>query len=353
MKKILGFFIITIICLLNLVGSVYKKQIGDFKIINQWNLGDQGLLSSCGFLVKDNHIICICGKCGNHIIWPDRVINFAPRGQGPSDLDIVMTMCKYNDDVAFIGLSKKVKIFKRMGNTYKWKETKWIERSPYIKSFRDSIFYKGKWFFAGWNCISMDKKKNKSEIALIMVYDRNGKSIKSLIKKHINNLAEFAEYSIHMNCYIKRYKNRLFFLAESNLEVYEISVNKLKIEKIIELEKPVFYRVKPSDTYLHKKGYSRYSSKKLKDWRLSYSRITAVGIEDGHLVVQIRTCKEKQKKFTLLFYDINNFELIRTIFINHKFIGVNNGKYFFYKNGDPGDDEEADECIIKVYSFCK
>jgi hypothetical protein len=54
-----------------------------------------------------------------------------------------------------------------------------------------------------------------------------------------------------------------------------------------------------------------------------------------------------------LFYNTKTFKLERTILINDRLLGIRDGKYYFYANGDPKYDEEADECIIKIYSFCK
>ena len=65
----------------------------------------------------------------------------------------------------------------------------------------------------------------------------------------------------------------------------------------------------------------------------------------------MRTCEAKLKKFALLFYNAENFKLERTIFTNDLLLGAKDGKYYFYANGDPGRDEEAEEFIIHIYSF--
>jgi hypothetical protein len=325
----------------------------NFQLVEQWNHGDREPLTTLygPFIDKDGHVVASFGKIGFRLISKDKVTSFAPMGQGPSDIYLCVGECRYKDDIAIMELSQKVKIFTKKDNTYKWKETKWLKRAYYQQITRDVLFYKDKWFIAGEK--PMDSNKGKSGIEtdhiFVKVYDSSGKPLARLIKK----VYKKRKRHNHMDFYVVPYKSSVFFLAENELKVYEICTDRLKVVKKTNLEVPSFYKKMPEDFYIFKRydDDPRGFRRDYEYWKVSYSRITKVVVENGYLVLQIRTFGEKQKKFALLFYNADTLKLEKTIPIDDYFMGARDGKYYFFANGNPGRDEDAEECIINIYAF--
>jgi hypothetical protein len=126
----------------------------------------------------------------------------------------------------------------------------------------------------------------------------------------------------------------------------------LEFVKEWNLEIHAFYKKMPENYFMMPKpGDSRSFMGVIEDWKTTYSRITEAAIEDSYLVLQIRTCNKKQKKFAMLFYNVDTLKLEKTIFTDDFFIGARDGRYYFYANGNPSRDEGTDECIINIYAF--
>ena len=340
--------ILIIIMLIAMMGFLSAEE--EFIRIEQWNHGDQELYVGIdGPLIdKDGHMVAYFGKLGARLITPDNVTAFAPLGQGPSDAYLVCGICQYNDDIAFVELYHKIKIFTKKGNTYAWKATNWLKRDYYPQIIRDVIFFKDKWFLAGDNTIS--EKGEKFEKSLIKVFDSAGKPIKVLIERVYNGKNAFHQmdhYIVHNN------KDRVFFLAENELKVYVICPDKLEILKEVNLEIPAFYKKMPDDFYVFKlyENDSRDFYRDYQKWKTSYSRIVRVKQEGNYLAIQIRTFGEKQKKFAVLFYNVDTFKLEKIFSTDDLFLATRDGKYYFYANGNPGYDEGTDNCIINIYAF--
>jgi hypothetical protein len=84
------------------------------------------------------------------------------------------------------------------------------------------------------------------------------------------------------------------------------------------------------------------------------SSITEAAVDGNWLVVQVRTCSAKEKKFALLLYNVeNNFKLEKNVFTDDFLLDVKDGKYYCFANGDPGRDDDTDQCIINIYSWEK
>jgi hypothetical protein len=276
-------------------------------------------------------------------------------GQGPNEVYLAYTICPYKNDIAFILFGHKIKIFTKKDNTYKWKETKWLKRDRYSHTIRDALFLENKWFFAGPDKLEGDKKKDR--VALLKVYNNEGRPIARLIKKWFSRDEDYSNMDFYIAVH-ETQKNRAFVLAENELKTYEISTKQLKVLKEWDLEVPKFYKKMPEDFYNMKQyesqiGGSRTFLGNIHHWKISYSRITKIAVEGGYLVIQTRTCSDELKKFALLFYDINTLKLEKTFFIDDFFIGARDGKYYFYANGNPGLDEDIDECVINIYAFDK
>jgi hypothetical protein len=227
--------------------------------------------------------------------------------------------------------------------------------SRHFNVIRDACFLENKWFFAGYHVSAVYKDKKKVQAALLKVYDDEGKPITLLIKKWFDSPHSYGNMDFYIAVH-KNQNNKAFVLAENELRAYEISTKQLKVLKEWNLEVPKFYKKMPEDFYTKKQykkqiGESRTFSRNIHHWKTSYSRITKIAVEGGYLVIQIRTCSDKLKKFALLFYDINTLKLEKTFIIDDFFIGARDGKYYFYANGNPGMDEDIDECIINIYAF--
>jgi hypothetical protein len=81
---------------------------------------------------------------------------------------------------------------------------------------------------------------------------------------------------------------------------------------------------------------------------MGYSRINYVLVSGKSLVLQIRTCNDKMKKFALLFYNAETFKLENTVFTSDLLLGAKDGKFYFAAGGDPGRDHENDELVINI-----
>ncbi len=347
---------IMISLLLVITTTVSLMGAGKFQLSAQWNHGDAGPLDTLTFGVvdKDGNLALSFSRSGFRLISPAKVIPFAPHGQGPSDVNaLCFGMCRYNDDIAFMELGQKIKIFSKKDDTYKWKETKWLKRSYFPHYVSRFLFYKDRWFAAGIKPLETDEKTMKSnkpkECALIKVYDANGKPIATLFKKPYNVKSRHETMDHHLAVH----KSGIFLIVENELKVYEICPDKMAVIKETRLEAPPFYKKMPEDFYSYKKYDSPGKDllKYLVHWKVSYSRVTNVAVEDGYLVLQIRAFEDETKKFAMLFYNADTMKLEKTHFIDDYFIGSQEGKYYFFAHGNPGRDEDIDDLVINIYSM--
>jgi hypothetical protein len=325
----------------------------EFKKIQQWNHGNKEMYSIIyGTVINnDGNILFRAGKQMKSIyITPATVVDFGFLGQGPSDLYMPLSSCNYLEDIAYLEMTAKIKIFTKKDNTYAWKETKSL-KSPITPICKDMLFYNDKWFLAGVITQSWDISKKLNSYFLFYAFDNKGERLKGLFPGQAQSV--FREGTL--DYFLSLHKGKIFFIVENELKVFEIDADRIKVLRENVLEVPSFYIKMPQDFYTEK------DSKKLKSnlgidiekWKTSYSIITNTAVDNGYLAVQVRTCSDKLKKFALLFYNADTFKLEKTFFIDDFFIGSREGKYYFYDNGNPGYDEKADECIINLYTFTK
>jgi len=329
--------------------SFSRIEAKEFKQIQQWKHGDQSLYGPIISLIdKDSHIVASFGeKFGWRVITPTQIKTFGPSGQGPSDLYMVMAMCPYNDDLAFIQLGHSIKIFTKKDGIYVWKETRWLKRDYYPHVVRDALFLENKWFLTGLNFL--DIKGEKNHVNLLKIFNSDGKAAVNLLEEWHDKTKNYG----NMDFYIVSYKNSVFFVAEDKLKAYEVSVDQLKLLKEWPLETPPFYKKMPGDFYdLGKMGEDTQTfGRNIFKWRTGYSRITKAVVEGSFLVLQVRTCSDKLKKFALLFYNADTMKLEHTFFIDDYFLASRDGKYYCYANGNPGEDEDTENCTINIYSL--
>ena len=346
MKKL-----IVLIVVFGLSISIRGLGAKEFKQIDQWNHGDQEIYGYIGMplITKDREIIVGVARQGCALIAKDRVDLFATMGEGPNQVWLVSASALYGNDIAYIHSGLVIKIFTKKDNTYKESKKRWFKRGYYPPLARDALFTGNKWFLAGLTA----QRKGKSGFinALLLVYDDEGKPLKTLIEKELRRRHDFG----NMDYYIvadKEAKKRVFLMSEHELKAYEVSTDKLELVKEWVLETPGFYKEMPEDYFMMQKpGDPRSLSSVLAEWKTTYSRISEAAVEDGYLVLQVRTCSKELKKFAMLFYNVDTLKLEKTVFTDGFFIGARDGKYYFYHNGNPGRDEGVDECIIDVYAF--
>ncbi|MGE5344113.1 MAG: hypothetical protein ACM3SY_21820 [Candidatus Omnitrophota bacterium] len=301
------------------------------------------------FIDKDNELVGSFYKSPLLLISGKKIVKFAPYGEGPSDLTNIAALFDYKGDLAAVERAEKMKIFTKKDGTYVWKETKWIKRGKLLHAVKNGIFFDNKFFLAGLEDLFYKNKKYR-EVCFLRVLDEKGNLIKQLIKKTVQNNFDW----LNINYYITGFKkDRVFFLRENELMVTLISSKTLETVKEIPLETPSFYKKMPKDFYLMEDNFQPINEliRNIENWSMSYSRITNCCTTDKHLVLQIRTCNDKMQKFALLFYNAETFKLENTVFIDDFFLGYKDGKYYFFANGDPGRDDNTDDCIINIYAF--
>ena len=347
MRKILSLISAGLILSLLILPESEAKE---FKQLQQWKHGDQGLYESFTYVTidKENHIVAGFGsKLGWRVITPTQIKSFGPSGQGPSDLSMLMAMCPYNDDLAFIQLGHSIKIFTKKDGIYVWKETRWLKRDYYPHLIRDFLFLDNKWFCAGINFL--DIKGEKAHVNLLKVYNIDGKLAANLLEEWHDKKKTYG----NMHFYIVSNKNSVFVFAEDKLKAFQVSVAQLKLLKEWPLETPSFYKKMPDDFY-NMGGMGEDSqtfNRNYFKWKTGYSRITKAVVEGGYLVLQLRTCSDKLKKYALLFYNADTMKLEHTFYIDDYFLAARDGKYYCYANGNPGEDEGTENCTINIYAL--
>jgi hypothetical protein len=320
----------------------------ELKFVEKWDHKNETLGHIFFSIIdKDDHIVGTFYQYGNKIINKEKIISIIPRGQGPGDLTNMLALFKYKEGLAFVERPDKMKIFVKKNNNYIWKKTKWFKRGLLLHIVKDGMFYGNKFFFAGFETISI--KRNIETAAFLKVYSPDGRPLKSLIKKTYKK----SHQQYLMNRYVVPYKNKAILVNENELALYIVSINNLNNINKINLEIPKFYKNMPLDFYIWRK-YNKPTENFLSDvetWAMEYSSINKVLVKGNYIIIQIRTCNEKLKKLALLFYDLRSFKLSRILYFNDYLMGEKDDKFYFYANGDPGRDKDAEECIIKIYKY--
>jgi len=319
-----------------------------FKELDRWKLEDEPFGRRFVSVVDcDYHVVGGFFKSPIRILTPRKILKFGNYGQGPSDLTDAQAVFMYKGDLAIVERADKLKIFSKKDGIYKWKETKWFKRGKGPHKVRDAVYFDNKFFFAGHEGISYSA--GSQEVAFLKVFDHEGNVLKQLIRKTTPGDRRLWE----MRYYIEPYgKEKVFFLAENELKVSVISSKELKVLDEIPLEAPSFYTKMPKEFYKFKKadGFAELN-RELENWAMGYSAITETTLFKDKLILQIRTCSPNHKKFALLIYDVKSWKLERTFFTDDLLLGSRDGKFYFFANGNPGRDEDTDQCIINVLTF--
>jgi hypothetical protein len=323
----------------------------EMKLLKQWihNVDVGGEISHC-LLDKYSNIILV-HRPGISLVNEKKITTFAEWGQGPDQINSVYAICDYQGDLAVFELNNQIKLFKMEGETYHEINKKWLKINPGIYFLRDAFYAQGRFFLGG--LFTIKEEREKIYAALMMAYNDLSGQVEEKF-----GLVYYPKPSDH---YIIRkhfaiYGDHLLFLPQNELKVYMISLNNLNLEKTVELKPPGFYIPMPKTFFLLKnyKDDNEYW-KTIVTWMSSYSAVTRmVVLQNRYLILQIRTCNSKQKKFALLFYDINNnFFLSNVIYTNDLLLAGEGDKalLYFFNGGDPMIDEEAGKLIINIYQI--
>jgi hypothetical protein len=351
MKKI---FLVIIYIAVVLATSLFPQAAGKARLkrVTQWKHDTEPFGNEFISLVdRDNHVIGSFFKSPFRIISAEKIVLFAPYGQGPSDLMNAMAGFIYKGDLAVVETSNKIKVFTKKDGTYIWKETKWLKGSRFPHFVKSGIFFANKLFLAGFAFLNMGKEE--VEVGHLKIYDDQGKLLKTLIKKTFKGPSRLYEMRYHVAGYKQ---GKVFYLPANELKVTVISTNTLEITEEKKIEHPSFYKKMPEGFYIFKNSRGDLSGlkKDLETWATGYSAVTKMFIDGDYLVLQIRTCSERLKKFAFLFYNVEkNFKLENTVYIDDFLLGAKSGKYYCFANGNPGLDDGTDDVIINIYEFVR
>ncbi|MDD8020791.1 MAG: hypothetical protein PHU81_06370 [Acidobacteriota bacterium] len=320
----------------------------EIRLVKQWHHQADfgGEISHC-LLDKDNDLIVV--HCpGISMINENKFTTFATWGQGPNEIDSIFAICDANGDLAVFEYYSEVTLFEKDARGYHEKSHKWLKTEPGSFYLRDAFFAQDCFFLAG--LVIKERNKDKSIGALIRVYnDKLQKIEKDLITVQYTEPSYFEQIRKHFAVD----GQRLYFMSQNELKLYQISLETITLDKNIELKPPDFYVPMPRSFFTYNKKYDNDRSlwSDLVTWYTSYSAATRMAIlQGGYLVIQIRTCHPNMKKFALLFYNIrNNFSLDKIISQDDLLLAGKGDLLYCVHNGDPIIDLEANRVVIDLY----
>jgi len=337
------FLIITIIslCFVSLIRGEES-----FNKVGQWSF-DELIYGHVFNAVVDNDgdLIVMFFRNGIRVINKNKAIKFANVGQGPGEIQNWCSLCLFKEKIADVEHNRKIQVFEKNNGIYKWQKNIWREEKGCWQKIMSSLYTDGKWFFAGEVTEYADDSKQKS-IPFLRIYNEVGGFLKQPL---IIDFEKSRRFNL-MSYYLTQDKKYIFFLSEDAPTIYLISKQSLEVVKKVELPVPKFYKKIPDDFYRWELGNTRIQLEH-QIWKTGYSRITnAIMVKDS-LVIQMRTCQPGKDKFALVFYDLNNFQILKTIYTKDFFLTEKNEKYYFFKDGNPSLDDEAGKLAINIYAF--
>ena len=341
------------IILILIIFSSFMMGLEELVLTDKWEHADEipGRIQY-STIDKDGCPVACFFKIGNRLITRDKIVSIAPWGQGPDEVMNTCSIFPYKDgDLAITEDPGRIKIFKKETDNYKFKKSIWLKRGGTFHALHNTVFFDGKFFTAGLEILNYTQAE--AEISSIKVYDEEGNFLKNLMIEKLPTKTFETRNIVDMRRYILNYKDKIYYLIENELKVSIVSGKNLVDEKKVELKKPDFYKKMPDDFFtVGKQGQSSIErSLNIEHWLVSYSRITKTVVEKDWLIIQVRTCNPKLKRFSLLFYNAGNFNLEKTFFIDDLLLGAKDGKLYCYGDGDPGLDDEVVKTVIKIYSI--
>ncbi len=263
----------------------------------------------------------------------------APKGEGPGELRSPFNFFIKDDLIGAAETYGKISFFKIKKNSYEFQNSIFLKPSLQI---RTSVFECGGKFYVGGFLPAPPRTLAKGYF--LTIYGKSGKPLNKTL------FLDFKKNSrIYLSrTFIRRHKDRLFVVLEFSPTIYWLNCGEEEIRGKIGLKMPDFYipmrnLPPPPEGIISKRRLQEiYES-----WEGSYSRIEQIAMDGNYMILQIRTLKKP--KFALLFYDLKDFSLSKVYLVDDRLLGVKNGTFYFFANGNPGFDEEAGEIKIKIY----
>ncbi len=321
--------------------------------VDQWKL-DHNPIAFIGntYISKDNSIIGLFRDVWGVEITKKEIKQFAGYGEAPNEVILPTILFSYGDDIAIAELVGRVKIFTKKENSYTFKKSIWLKKGELPLSPRSGVFCDGKLFVAGVHFLKYTKGNYYS--SLITVFDEKGKQVKTLLEKDLTLDKQYHEFLVFI---VKLKNDRLAFLQENEPIVTLISPKSMNVVKQVPLQLPSFYKKMPGDFYSKKStvkfGDSAYYLKMLETFRTGYSRINNLYFDQDRLILQMRTCDKKLKRYAILVYNADTFKLEHTLYTDDYLVGVKDGKFYCFANGNPGWDGDIDDVVFNIYKIKK
>jgi len=329
-----------------LVGSLCPGAGDTFKLVEEWS-HDMEALDRIGVtaVMPEGNLVTTFYKKGPVWLSRQRAQLVCLRGQGPDEIQDLFALCPHPEGIAMVELPSRIKIFKKSGDSFRCRRTLWLQRSRFYTTVSSVLFSRGKWFLAGYFLENFSRKYVYKKV-FVKVYDNRGKYIKGLIRR-----TDYQPDQRHlMDYYLVEGGGNILYLTEDKLRVTVIPREKLEVREVVELRAPEAYKPVPGDFYVFKR-YDDAAAGMMRDldkWKTGYSRIVCVGYDQDELVLQIRLPDSNKANFMVLFYDGGSFQPVGRIPTDDRLLGVRDGRFYFYADGDPRYEEAADRCRIKV-----
>jgi len=321
--------------------------------VDQWKFDHEPFVwVGQAFISKNNSIIGIMGNVVAAEIKKDGINQFIELGEGPNQVIIPTLIFPYGDDIAIVELVGRVKIFTQKENSYTFKKSIWLKKGPLPLSQRGCIYKYNKFFISGANYLSQDNETTRT--ALVSIFDEKGKLIKTLLEKKWSTNLSIYNILFH----IENFKNdQLIFIPENEPTVTLISPKSMEVVKQVPLTVPSFYKKMPTDFWtnklLYKPGDNAHFDKMRELFLTGYSMIYNLYYDQNRLIIQMRTCDKKLKRYAILLYNADTFKLEHTLYTDDYLVGVKDGKFYCFANGNPGWDGDIDDVVFNIYRLKK
>jgi hypothetical protein len=280
---------------------------------------------------------------GIKIVAPDRVAQLAPVGQGPGDIERWMALAFDGKFLVDVEASGKLKYFEQISSSYVFKKQDWLLMDRDFPAVRGAAFWNGKWYLAGFS--NSDPLSTDVKGYFLSLFQGKKRPAKRFLFKNFGGA--FRGPSL-LSVHVRRAAEKLWIMLESEPLLYIFSCRDDKVENTVQLPVPEFYR--PIKDYW---PFVRDPLSKIKvdyeKWLLSYSRIENIRITDNHLVVQVRTANQALPKFAMIFYKLSDYSMDGVYLTGDYFLAERKGRYYFFKDGNPGLDEDANSINILVF----
>jgi hypothetical protein len=305
------------------------------------------------FINENNELIIMFFKHGILRVKKGKTEVIAKEGRGPGEIFAWRSLCQYQKGFADIELYRKIQIFDLKKGDYRWVKNIWRDEKLCTQYMAGSLFLDNKWILSGGTFSHENREKEKQDVFspyFMRILNKNGKFIKRLVRLKFKEPIRSYLY----NSFLGYDKDNIYLAIETNLNVYVIDRKKYIIKKRLNLPVPECYKKIPKRFYAFRRKRGERKSMQLlyEEWKTNYSIITNFKVMSDYFIIQIRNFgKKSDKKFALLFYDKKTLKLKQIIHTNDFLLNIKKGRLYFYKNGIPPFDDEADSLSINIYKF--